>query len=117
MICAEIALLIGLYTTHMHDNAYFNNDNNVIGMSCDNWTYINFDNSYNVQSHMFGYSFETDKNNFIGAGLIAGYVKGYEDHLKLPLDGAAALPYLRVGPFIMTGVPGEMFHASVRFGF
>jgi len=104
----EVSIGLGIYTEHFRetngDGKPYNNTNNIIVVSIDQWFATTFMNSQYVRSYAFGYSFRTPKwkplknEIFTRATLLTGVVYGYEG--KLPdVDGwsPAIIPGIEIG--------------------
>jgi hypothetical protein len=130
----EVSIGFSFYTAHFSkynsDGEQYNNKNDVILFSIDQWFATTFINSQYVRSYAFGYTFSSPKwkpfqnEVFARANLITGVVYGYEG--KLP-DFAGwspcALPSIEIGYkriSIETAVmptPGGMFVSAIKFTF
>ena len=111
MICATIALAIGLYTTHF-DTSNLNNDNHALGIQCNNYTYLNFTNSFDTRSDFIGYDFNMREKD-LSMGLLVGAVTGYPK-VALPSNPSPIMfPYVQLGPVRVGGFPGELMTVSL----
>ena len=99
----------------MHVEDYgLNDNNNTIGVQCNNILAGNMINSYGDPTNFIGYDFHI-KSDHYRFGVIPMYVDGYtEDILPVPFTG---LVYGQAGMFRISGIPTEVWQLSAVFEF
>lgn len=124
MICANVVLILGLFTTHPgYDTDDFNNNNNLVGVGCGDVSLVHFNNSYNNES--WGISLDRPIlrlpfNSELGASLSlsTGYSEVFD--LTTPVLPVIVV-YQDVGPFRINLIPGgnviDAIHVMVRWRF
>lgn len=86
----EVSIGWSFYTIHFSgefsgDGDKYNNNNNIIALSIDQWFVATFNNSHYDRSYSAGYTFRTPKWQPVGddwygrANVMAGIVYGYDD--------------------------------------
>ena len=99
----------------MHVKDYnLNENNNTIGVQCDNILAGNMINSYNNPTNFVGYDLHIE-NDFARVGIIPVYVEGYSRDI-VPYS-VMGLLYAQAGMFRISGVPDEVWQLSVVFEF
>lgn len=86
MICASVAFVVGLYTTHITPGIY-NEDNNLVGFQCNQIAVTTFSNSYNNRSYMLGWDMPVYNEGGYKVGVMPSAVTGYNSSnftIKVP---------------------------------
>lgn len=108
---------VGGWSHHAAGVSYSTQTHNTFGVEYRDWTYWNFTNSNEDDSHFFGKSIEThDLWGGIQAGFMAGCVQGYQDEC-LPIVLPKLSYEMQYAAIDVVTVPGVVYKATLRVPF
>jgi len=83
----EVSLNYSFLTKHINESDDVNEQNHIIGLTIDRWSFMTFNNSHYIRSWFLGYRFSTgsimwENTAFYGkANLYVGALYGYEEYV------------------------------------
>ena len=113
MLCAELLLLIGVYTTHLYPND-LNENNNAFAVQCDNVFAGTMINSYYQPTNFIGWDFNHTEGD-LQVGVIPTYIDGYDTDILPIRFGVMSYAQYKAVRVTMLGV--DVINVGVAFKF